>query len=69
MVAMLVSNQDRGEGLRSNADPFQALEGLFAAQPGVNQKTGLRGRQQCGVPGTGRRKYPTLNDKPLPKTE
>jgi hypothetical protein len=66
MVAVLVSNEDSGEGLGSNADPFQALEGVFATQAGVNQKTGLRGRQQCGVPSTGRRKYPTLNDKGSP---
>jgi len=66
MVAVLVRNEDRRQGLRSNADPFQALEGVFAAQASVNQETGLRGRQQCGVPSTGRRKYPTLNDKGSP---
>ena len=40
-----------------------------AAQAGINQETGLLGRQQCGVPSTGRREYPTLDDKDLPQNE
>jgi hypothetical protein len=62
MVAMLVGDKNSGEGLRRNANPFQALEGLFTAQAGINQETGLPGRQQRGVPSTGRRKYPAFYD-------
>ena len=69
MVAVLVGDQDRRKGLGRNADPFQALEGVLAAQAGINQETGLLGRQQRGVPSTRRRKYPTLYDNRLsPKT-
>jgi hypothetical protein len=45
VIAVLVGDQDRRKGLRGNADPFQALEGVLAAQAGINQKTGLLGRQ------------------------
>jgi hypothetical protein len=62
MVAMLVGDKNSGEGLRRNANPFQALEGLFTAQAGINQETGFPGRQQRGVPSTGRRKYPAFYD-------
>jgi hypothetical protein len=67
VVAVLVGDQDRSEGLRGYTDPFQALEGVLAAQAGVNQETSLRGRQQRGVSSTGRREYPAFNYKVLPK--
>ena len=63
MIAVLVGDQNSREGLGGNADPLQTLEGVFAAQAGINQETGLLGRQQCGVPSTRRRKYPTFYDK------
>ncbi|MCU1335235.1 MAG: hypothetical protein JWO19_816 [Bryobacterales bacterium] len=66
MVAVLVRDENGRERLRGNADPFKALERLLTAQSGINQETGLRRRQQCGVPSTRRRKYPTLDYKVLP---
>ena len=59
---MLVGDENGREGLRGNADPLQPLERVLAAQAGVNQETGLLGRQQRGVPSTGGRKYPTFYD-------
>ena len=63
MIAVFVGNKNSREGLRGNADPLQTLEGILAAQAGINQETGLLGRQQCGVPSTRRREYPTFYDK------
>jgi hypothetical protein len=63
VIAVLVRDQDRRQGLGRNADPLQTLESIFAAEARINQETGLLGRQQCGVPCTGRRKYPAFYDK------
>jgi len=69
VIAVLVGDKNRRERLGGNADSFQALKGIFSTESGINQETGSLGRQQCGVPSTGRREYPTLYDRGLPKIE
>ena len=51
MVRMLVGDENRGEGFGVVSGGVEALEGLFAGEARVDQKTGPLSRDQRGIAG------------------
>jgi len=62
MIGMLVRDQDGGERFRIAVGGFQAFEGLFAGQAGIDQQTGPLRRDQRGVAGARRRENRDFDD-------
>jgi hypothetical protein len=51
VIVMLVGDEDRGQRFGFDTGGVEALEGLLAAEPGVDQDGGAFGRDERGVPG------------------
>jgi hypothetical protein len=57
MVAVLVRNDDGVQRFREFADGGEALEGLLAAEPGINEDPGASGADKRAVSGAARSQY------------
>jgi len=52
VIGMLMRDEDGLERFRVFFDIGEAAEGLAAAEPGINEDTGLAGRDEGGIAGT-----------------